>query len=156
MPPVTPLTIARGLEERLRRCPGVAGLDPSSRLVTVGPAHAVRGVRVGGAPDYPDALSLELVALQGARLPDAAEAGRAVAGEVLRDSGVAPRPVHIAITDLAEAPLPPQVTIAPPSVARAAASTATASPGEAVRVALADADGRPVTLLISVEAGEAR
>ena len=106
--------LALAVEARMRACPGIAGLDPDSRLVTVGPGHMVRGVRVTApAAGRPAALALELVGLVEARLHEAAEAARAAVLEVCDARGVAAGPVEVRVTEVATRPLAPQRTATP-------------------------------------------
>ncbi len=106
--------LALAVEARMRACPGIAGLDPDSRLVTVGPGHMVRGVRVTApAGGRPGALALELVGLADARLHEAADAARAAVLEMCEARGLTPGPVEVRVTEVATRPLAPQRTATP-------------------------------------------
>jgi hypothetical protein len=107
--------LARTLEECLRECPGVAGLDPRSGLLTLGREGVVRGVRL--RPAAGDArqltVTLELVGLEGARLPEAGGAACAEVRRWLSDTGQHADEVDVRFTDVAPAPLPLQADAAP-------------------------------------------
>ena len=113
--------LALAIEARMRACPGIAGLDPDSRLATVGPGHMVRGVRVsapgGGRPAE---LILDLVGLADARLQEAAEAARGAVIEICEARGLAAGPVEVRVTEVATQPLPPQATATPAAAPRPA------------------------------------
>lgn len=103
------VALALAIEERMRSCPGIAGLDPDSRLVTVGPGHLVRGVRIPSA-DEAGSIALELIGLADARLAEAAQGARGAAAEVCAAAGVSAPPVEVRVTDVASEVLPPQST----------------------------------------------
>jgi hypothetical protein len=163
--------LALAVEARMRACPGIAGLDPDSRLVTVGPGHMVRGVRVTApAGGRPAALALELVGLADARLHEAAETARAAVLEMCEARGLTAGPVEVRMTEVATRPLAPQRTAAPAAAPPPEPSPAAEPPPEpepeppaeppppeppapasqTVRVAVAGPDGGEIVLAITV------
>jgi uncharacterized alkaline shock family protein YloU len=149
--------IAMAVEERMRACPGIAGLDPDGDLSTVGPGHRVRGVRVSApAGDDGVVVSLEVVGLAGARLPEAAEAAREAVREIVAARGLEPGPVEVHVTDVAARALPPQRT---PSAAPAPAATPGPAPApsgtrapaaQTVRIPVATPGGERIVLAITI------
>ena len=155
-------------------CAGVAGLDPAGRFATVGREDLVRGVWVAPAADDRSRvhLTLELVGLEGARLPEAGQRARGLATELCGRHDLEAVSVDVRFTDLAPAALPPQrlpepgPPAAPPPLAaprpRAVdAPTASAAPaapptptplGPPVRVTIPEPQGRRTLLVITVEA----
>jgi len=113
-----PLIVARALEERLRDLPGIAGLDPSSRLATRTGDGRVRGIWVRPEGSDTITLELELVGLLGSSLPEAAQAARATCALTSAEHGWATGRIEVSVTDLADERLPLQGETR--SVARAA------------------------------------
>lgn len=168
----SPLAFAVAVEQRVRACPGVAGLDPASRLVTVGPDRAIRGVHLAsGAPEAPGGVvRVDLVGLAGARLPEAAEAARGAILAEAATAGLAGVRVELRVSDVAESVLPLQTRA---TTARATpldagvgrpppGDDATPRPGREprspptrVRVRVPGPDGRELSLLITVEVEDA-
>jgi hypothetical protein len=167
--------LALAVEAHMRACPGIAGLDPDSRLSTVGPGQVVRGVRVTApAGARGTAVTVDLVGLADARLHEAAEAARAAVLDIVTARGLAPGPVEVRLTDVSARPLPPQETeTAVPALARArepepaapappappppappaapgAGSSAPTLASQTVRIAVAAPDGTEIVLAVTV------
>ena len=170
----SPVALALAIEERMRACPGIAGLDPDSRLVTVGPGHLVRGVRVPSeAEPGGGSIALELIGLADARLTEAAQGAREATAEVVAAAGAPAAAVEVLVTDVAPEVLPAQPTAlpgleglsgpAPPTPRPAAASEATRADPERVREppwpapAVEPEGGTTQTVRVALEGpGEAR
>ena len=161
--PDDPLIVARALERAVRDLPGVAGIDPRSRLATRTGGDSVRGAWM--RPEAGDRLSmeLELVGLEGAALPQVADEARQVAARQALEHGWTPGTIDVAVTDLALGPLPLQSPPAPPQpqAAPAPRQTQTAPPPRtaapappqtagSARISL-PGDGRRTVLVITVE-----
>jgi hypothetical protein len=101
------LTLAVAVEQRVRGCPGIAGLDPASRLVTVGRDRQVRGIHTARDAGGP-VLRVDLVGLSDARLHEAADVARGAILAEVTAAGVVPQRLEVRISDVAEAVLPLQ------------------------------------------------
>lgn len=120
------VVVARRLEERLRHCSGVAGLDPASLLYTLGREGEVRGVRLRAKIDDPARLdvALDLVGLEGARLPQAGDSAREEVRRSLSGVGRPAAEIDVRFTDIASAPLSIQADDRAARARQAAASVA--------------------------------
>lgn len=163
------LSFAVAVEQRVRGCPGVAGLDPASRLVTVGPDRAIRGVHLARqAHDAPGGVvHVELVGLADARLTEAADAARSAVLTEAAAAGLAPERVEVTVTDIAESVLPLQDRAMPATSTPLDAAVGTAPDPEPpppaaprpprptqVRIRVPGPDGRELTLRVTVEVEE--
>lgn len=161
--PDDPLIVALALERMVRELPGVAGLDPSSRLATRTGAVSVRGAWMRPEPENRLSMELELVGLEGARLVAAADEARRLAGREAAEHGWTPGRVDVTLTDVAQEPLPLQEEIAPQPAHEGPPQPAheepppprPAAPATTARVELAGTDRRTV-LVITVEVAEER
>lgn len=153
------LDVAQDIEASLRSVPGVAGLDPQSRLSTTGVDGMVRGAAIRETGRTTD-VALELVAREGQRLVEAGAAAREVALQRCRDHGHPEALVSVRFTDISPRDVPPVEVVArtaalsPPPPRKPAPAPEAPSLGPHVVTAPVPGTGSRTVLVITVEVRE--
>lgn len=162
--PDDPLAVARAVASAVRDVPGIAGLDPGSRLATRTGSESVTGAWMRPTADVLG-MELEVVGLAGAELPDAVARTRQEAARVPSAHGWRAGRIDVTVSDVSFGTAPPvrdedppvadeQPASPAPAPARALRLPAELPEGRAQARVTVEHDGRPLRLLITVEVEE--